>query len=86
MKLTVGELRALLSTGIEEAKVGASPEYMKKEWVRQALQDVITQQVAAGELPDAAALRSFFETADMALKALKMVPFDAWAKMAAPKD
>lgn len=91
MKLSVGELRRLLGAGIEEAvqsdalpeaKVGASPGYMKKERVREALQQVVVRLVRSGDVSDEASLKELFATADMALKALKMVPIDVWTKIA----
>lgn len=82
MKLSVGELRRLLGAGIEEAKVGASPGYMKKERVREALQQVVVGLVKSGDVSDEASLKELFATADMALKALKMVPIDVWTKIA----
>jgi hypothetical protein len=47
---------------------------MKKEEVRQSLQDLISQKVAAGEISDQESLDEWFATAEMSLKALKMVP------------
>lgn len=66
----------------EAAKVSASPEYLKKESVRQHMQDHIVQLVKSGEVTDQASVDAWCSAADMALKALKMVPFEAWQKMA----
>lgn len=77
MKISVGRLRKLL----EEAKIGASPEYMKKERVREAFQQVIASMVAAGDVQDDNDLQELFNAADLSLKALKMIPFDVWKKL-----
>lgn len=77
MRTTVGRIRAII-----EAKVGASPEYMKKERLREALQGLITGMVASGQLPDQRSLDEAFVALDMSVKALKMVPFEVWQKMA----
>lgn len=77
MRTTVGRLRAII-----EAKVGASPEYMKKERVREALQGMISGMVASGQVTDQAALDETIAALDMSIKALKMVPFEVWQRMA----
>lgn len=61
--------------------VRASPEYMKKERTREAIQNVIKGMVSSGEIQNAADLENFFSSADMSLKALKMVPFQVYEKM-----
>ena len=81
MKISVGRLRELFQQGMEEAKVGASPEYMKKERVREAFQQVIASMVAAGDVQDEKDLQELFNAADLSLKALKMIPFDVWKKL-----
>jgi len=63
---------------IAESKVSASAEYMKKEAVRQDIQDLIVKKVKSGELSDQASLDMWFAAADMSLKALKMVPIEAY--------
>jgi len=77
MRTTVGRIRAII-----EAKVGASDEYMKKERVREALQGMVTGMVASGQLPDQRSLDEAFAALDMSVKALKMVPFEVWQRMA----
>ena len=81
MKISVGRLRELFQQGMEEAKVGASPEYMKKERVRETFQQVIASMVAAGDVQDEKDLQELFNAADLSLKALKMIPFDVWKKL-----
>lgn len=61
--------------------VNISPEYMKKERVREAIQNVITGMVNAGEISNRQELENFFSSADMSLRALKMVPFETYAKI-----
>ncbi len=78
MRTTVGHLRAI----IEETKISASPEYMAKERVREALQGMISGMVASGQVADQAALDEAFAAFDMSVKALKMVPFEVWQRTA----
>ena len=84
MKITVGQLRALFRQGLEEArgKVGASAGYMKKERVRERLQEMIVEAIKGGDIADQKGLDEFVNTVDMAAKALKMVPFEVYKKMA----
>jgi hypothetical protein len=70
----------LLRTLIEEM-VRASPDYMRKENVREQIQNVIVSLVNSGEIKSAVDLQNFFSSADMSLKALKMVPFEVYTKM-----
>jgi hypothetical protein len=81
MKLTVARLRELFSEAIEEAKIGASPDYMRKEAVREHMQQHIISMVKSGEITDQAGVDAWCSAADMSLKALSMVPFDVWSKM-----
>jgi hypothetical protein len=81
MKIAVGRLRELFRQGMEEAKVGASAEYMKKERVREAFQQVIAGMVAVGEVNDEKELQDLFKAASISLTALKMIPFDVWKKL-----
>lgn len=90
MQITVGQLRVLLRQGLEEATVSASPEYMKKEKVRQDLQDYIAAQVAAGKIKSQKQLEKFMAYVAqenlspdqaLALTALKMIPFEVWKKL-----
>ena len=86
MKITVGQLRELFRQGLAtEAKVGAHPDYMKKERVREKLQQIVAELVASGEVKDEKDLEETFGAADMSLKALKMIPLDVWKKIAAQK-
>lgn len=61
--------------------VNISPEYQKKETVRQSIQDVITNMVNSGAIQNAQELENFFSSADMSLRALKMVPFETFVKI-----
>lgn len=71
----------LLESYIKEA-IQIHPDYMKKERVRQAIQDVITNLVSSGEISNKQELENFFSSADMSLRALKMVPYETYAKLA----
>jgi hypothetical protein len=66
---------------LRETKVAASSEYMKKEAVREALQGLVTNMVATGQLTNQAGLDEAFAALDMSVKALKMVPFEVWQRM-----
>ena len=79
MKLTVRELRKTIR---EAGKIGASPEYMKKERVREKLQALVADHVASGEITDQASLDQFVKDVDISMTALKMIPFEVWTKMA----
>ena len=79
MKVTLGELRQIVQ---QEGQVAAHPSYMKKEAVRETLQAAVVQAIEAGVVKDATDLQHFFETAPMALNALKMVPIEVYQKLA----
>lgn len=78
MKITVGELRRVVQ---EAGKVGASPDYMKKERVREKLQQLIADHVASGEITDQASLQQFLKDVEISMTALKMIPFEVWGKL-----
>lgn len=61
---------------LDEA-IRASKDYMKKEQIRQRIQDLATAMVAAGEIKSDAELADFWKTVEMSVGALRMVPFDA---------
>ena len=52
---------------------------MAKEEVRREVQQVVVDRVRRGDVRDEADLEDLFATLDMALDALRMVPFDAWS-------
>jgi hypothetical protein len=76
--MTKSKLKRLIFDFIMESKVAASASYMKKEEVRQAFQNLVTQKVASGEISDQESLDEWFASAEMSLKALKMVPIAAY--------
>lgn len=61
---------------LDEA-IKASKDYMKKEAVRQRIQDLAAAMVSSGEIKSDAELADFWKTAEMSILALKMIPFDA---------
>jgi len=67
---------------IDEGRVGASSAYLKKEHVRERLQALIVDDIASGKVNDEGALRELFDSVDMSLRALRMVPLPVWEKMA----
>ena len=83
--MTKNKLKRLIFDFIMESRVAASASYMKKEEVRQSLQDLISQKVASGEISDQESLDEWFTTAEMSLKALKMVPLVAYQTPPAKK-
>lgn len=66
---------------MEEAKIAASPSYMKKEKVREDLQKLIAARVMSGEITDQEALDQFINDIATSVTALKMIPFDVWKKL-----
>jgi hypothetical protein len=58
--------------------IKASPDYMKKEAVRERLQELIQRLVDDGSIRSDDELSEFFLSATMALNALKMVPLPVW--------
>ncbi len=58
--------------------IKASKEYMKKEEVRQRIQDLVTHMVDVGEIKSDAELAEFWKTAEMSIIALKMIPLGAF--------
>jgi len=78
MKITLGRVRRLIR---EAGKIGASSEYMKKERVREQLQQVITDHVRSGEISDDESLKQFIKDVDLSMTSLKMIPFEVWKKL-----
>ena len=83
MKIITHRLRG--ATALDEAKIKASDDYMKTEMVRQKLQELISELVSSGDIPDQAHLDRFVQDVPTALLALKMIPHDIWKKMAGVK-
>jgi hypothetical protein len=85
MRITLRQLRDLISEVIS-----ASPQYMQKERVREQLQAAIVAAVQAGKVKDPATLAAFLKRLsrpaspdkDLALTALKSIPFEVWLKLA----
>jgi len=68
----------------EAKRIAASPEYMRKEEIREGLQNLIIE--ALEKLPPNAAqadLEHVFSDIDTAMTALRMIPMDAWVKLMA---
>lgn len=63
---------------LDEA-IKASKDYMRKEQVRQKVQDLAASMVANGEIRDEAGLADFWRTVEMSVGALKMIPLEALA-------
>jgi hypothetical protein len=62
---------------LEEA-IKASRDYMKKEQVRQRIQDLATAMIASGDIKSDADLADFWKTVEMSVTTLKMVPISAF--------
>jgi len=82
VKATVSDIRKLVTDVISEQKISATPEYLKKERIREELQSVIASRVAAGTINDEKDLQSLIADMNMALAALKMIPLSAWRRLA----
>lgn len=80
MKIRLGKLRRLVR---EAGKIGASPEYMKKEAIREQMQNEVLAAISSGTISDQASLDDFFKTKEMSLNALKMITFEIYQKIAA---
>lgn len=80
MKISVSELRTLVAEAIS-----ASPEYMKKERVREQVQDIIVSAVASGQVKSQEDLDDVVKTLQMSINALQAVPFDVYTKLAGSK-
>jgi hypothetical protein len=86
MHMTLEELRNVVREVLAEVKrpkkpIGPGVAYMKKEAVREKLQAVVLESVEGGEVSSPAELDELFVTMDMALGALRMVPFEAYQKL-----
>ena len=86
MRMTLEELRNVVREALAEVKrpkkpIGPGVAYMKKEAVREKLQAVVLESVEGGEVSSPAELDELFVTMDMALGALRMVPFEAYQKL-----
>jgi len=60
--------------------VNISPEYQKKEDIRQRLQEIVESLIATGDITTDEEIQDFFDTVIMASQALKAVPFAAFNK------
>lgn len=67
----------LLREFIQEA-IRASASYMKKEEVREMIESEIIERLKTHKIGNEAELDDFFDSAEMAIRALKMVPFENW--------
>lgn len=85
MQITVGRLRKLFAEAMAEARVSAHPDYLKREKVRERIQQHVVELVKSGEIKTQEELDAFWETTDMAVKALKMLPINVWVKVAGTK-
>lgn len=82
MKIRFDTLKRLIA---EVGKISAHPSYMKKEQTREKVQAWIIEAIESGTIFDQKSFDEFVGTVDMSMKALKMVPFDVFKKMAASK-
>ena len=74
MKITEEHLREII---VEEIK--ASPEFLKKEHVREKLQQLILGELA--NIDSQEKLNDLFATIEMATRALKQVPLEVFMKI-----
>lgn len=59
-------------------KVGISSEYVKKEKIREELQQMIVNHVTSGNIVDQQGLEQYYKNIEMALLSLKMIPLEVW--------
>ena len=86
MKFTVARLRQLINDSLREGTISAHPSYMKKEAIRERLQDMVKAAIEAGDITGPEEFDRYIADVDMALKALKMVPFAAWESQTKPRS
>jgi hypothetical protein len=77
MKMSMKQFRVAVR---EAAKVGASASYMKKERIRERLQDVLSTMISS-DIKSQAELDELFVNVGLALNALKMIPLEVWSKL-----
>jgi hypothetical protein len=68
-------------TSESNGKISASSEYMKKEAVKQQIQDLVVSKVNSGEIADQIQLGEWFESASMAILTLKMIPLQGYISL-----
>lgn len=76
MKLSGRDLKSI----IKEA-LGASQKYLRKERIREEIQQRIIDAIRKGEIHDNDSLVDYFNTIEIAVKALKMIPYDVFNKL-----
>tara|TARA_Y100000310_G_scaffold221871_1_gene223456 strand:- start:1406 stop:1639 length:234 start_codon:yes stop_codon:yes gene_type:complete len=77
MKIKLSELKQI----IKEETVSASSEYMKKENVREQLQNMVLELIKNGDITSDDDIKEFFGTVEMASNTLKMIPFMVYNKL-----
>lgn len=83
VKDLVEEFAKLITKEILESAnvVSASPEFLKKEFVRDEIQTLVLNRIKDGSLASQNDLDAMFATIAMATKALKGVPFSVYVKL-----
>jgi nickel-dependent lactate racemase len=82
VKSTVSDIRKIVNDVLIEQTISATPEYLKKEKIRQELQDVIVSRVASGDIKNEKELAGVVNDMHIAMTALKMIPLVAWKRLA----
>ena len=67
-------------------KVSASQSYMKKEGIRQALQNVVQEYVASGRIKNQEQLEEFWDAVDLSSKALRGVPYEVFSRVVTVRE
>ena len=75
-------MKNIIKQYVKEALVSASAEHVKKEVIRERVQSLITQMILDGSISSQEQLDDTFKTIDMAMRALKSVPFEVFQKLA----
>jgi hypothetical protein len=77
MRVTIRQVRYIIREELKEALVSASPEYMRKEAVRERLQSLVHEMIDSNEIRSDEDLNEFWRSVEMSVRALRMVPFGA---------
>lgn len=70
------KVRALILEYIREAANSAGRDYLRKEAVKDVVQAALIERVNSGEISGQDGVDEFFATVDMAVRALRMIPFE----------
>lgn len=79
MKIRYGTFKKIVA---EASQITASAGYMKKEKIRERLQQMIIDAVNAGDVTDKQSLDELVSSIGLATNTLKMIPIEVWQRLA----